>query len=186
MKLPRFTVKDVISWKPCQDGSVDYSRKGIEKLFGRRKYGDALWVLSHPDIPDADKLWAVLRDKVIPERILHWLAVRYAKHILPIYEEKYPDDNRPRKAINTKKRWLKGTATDDELAAAGEAARAAAWAAAGEAAWEAARAAAWAAGAAARAAGEAARAAGAAAETKYQIAATKRLLTRYEKGEWTP
>jgi len=59
--------------------------------------------------------------------------------VLPIYEKAYPDDNRPRKAIEIARRFANGEATKNELAAA----RAAAWAAAGAAAWAAARAAAW-------------------------------------------
>jgi hypothetical protein len=74
MKLPRFTVDDVMSWGPCQDGPMDYSRKGVKRLFGRRKYGNARLVLDHPDIPDKDKLWVVLRPEAIPEKIRHMTA----------------------------------------------------------------------------------------------------------------
>jgi len=76
-------------------------------------------------------------------------------------------DSRSTTALTVKRSWLDGQATDDELAAAGAAARAAAWAAAGAAAWAAARAAAeaaaWDAAAAEAAAWAAARAAAEAA-----------------------
>jgi len=68
-----------------------------------------------------------------------------AEQALPIYERDYPDDRRPREAIEVAARYASGIATAEELAAAGAAAGAAARAAAGAAARDAAWAAAWAA-----------------------------------------
>ena len=69
-----------------------------------------------------------------------------ARDTLPIFEKKYPNDNRPRVAIETAERYANGEATIEELNAAWDAASAAAWAAASaaasDAAWAAARAAA--------------------------------------------
>ena len=62
-----------------------------------------------------------------------------ARDTLPIFEKKYPNDNRPRVAIETAERYANGEATIEEL----NAARAAAWAAARDAASAAAWAAAW-------------------------------------------
>jgi len=114
-------------------------------------------------------------------RELHWdakiarlFACDCAERVLPLFEARFPDDKRPRNAIETARRFVNRVTARDRLAAAWDAAQAAAWAAwaaaraaawaawtaraaAGEAAWDA-RAAAWAAGAA----GAAARAAGAA------------------------
>jgi hypothetical protein len=92
------------------------------------------------------------------------LAIYAAEIVLSIYEKEYPDDKRPRNAIEAAKAYLRkpsAAAGDAAWAAAGDAAGAAGAAAraAGDAAWAAARAA-W---AAARAAGDAAGAAGAAA-----------------------
>ncbi|MEK7180307.1 MAG: putative immunity protein [Patescibacteria group bacterium] len=84
------------------------------------------------------------------------LAIYAAEQVIDIYEKEYPNDDRPRKAIEAAKAYLKDP-TQKNMVAAGEAARAAGEAA--RAAGEAARAAGWAAGEAARAAGEAARAA---------------------------
>jgi len=61
-----------------------------------------------------------------------------ARDTLPIFEKKYPNDNRPRVAIETAERYANGEATIEEL----NAAWAAAWDAASDAAWDAARAAA--------------------------------------------
>ena len=137
------------------------------------------------------------------DRIARLFACDCAERVLPIFEKNYPDDKRPRVAIETTRRFANGLATKKELVAtwatagaaraargatwaaaevawaagaAAEAAEAAAWAA--EVAW-AARAAAWATETAAWAAAEAAWAARAAAwaaraaEKKWQV---KRLL----------
>ena len=82
-------------------------------------------------------------------------AVYAASRVLPIFEAKYPEDTRPRKAIAAARRWLKdpsGKNAGDAWAAAGDA-----WAAAGDA-WAAGAAAgdAWAAAGDAWAAGDAA------------------------------
>ena len=67
------------------------------------------------------------------------IAIYSAELVLPIYEKEYPNDKRPRNATETAKRYLRGKATQEELAAAGAAAWAAARAAAWAAAWAAAR-----------------------------------------------
>jgi len=87
------------------------------------------------------------------EKTARLFACDCAERVLPIYEKEYPDDKRPREAIEAARRYAKGKATKKELAAAWSAARdaaRAAWAAAAAgAAWSAARDAAWAAWAAA-------------------------------------
>jgi len=83
---------------------------------------------------------------VAGERNLRLFACDCAAHVLPLFEKKYPDDKRPRKAIAVARRYANGKATPAELDAAGDAAGAAAGAAAGDAAgaaaWDAAGAAA--------------------------------------------
>jgi len=68
---------------------------------------------------------------VIAEGAPEWrrlLAADYAEHVLPIYEAQYPDDPRPRHAIETARQYALGRVTAQEMAAAGGA-RAAVWAA---------------------------------------------------------
>src|SRR3990167_3874574 len=93
-----------------------------------------------------DTIWS-LRIVIEPaDREIRLFACDCAEMVLPLYEVKYPDDKRPRLAIEISRKFAYEQATLEELAAA---AGAAAWAAA----WAATRAAAWAAaGAAARAA----------------------------------
>ena len=101
----------------------------------------------------------VVRKARLIRKIENWndvtarlFACDCAEHVLPIFEKQYPDDKRPRSAIETARKFALGTATQDEL----DAAWGAAWAAARAAAWAAAWAAGGAAGAAAWAAGGAA------------------------------
>ena len=108
-------------------------------LGGIRKYGRTapitlLQILDANGFDDA--LWA-LRACPGAERFARELACDYAEHVLPIFERECPDDTRPRVAIDVVRRYARGDATEDELAAAGAAAgaaaRAAAWAAADDA-----------------------------------------------------
>ena len=115
-----------------------------------------------------DALWA-LRACDDAETFSRLLACDYAEHVLHIFEAKYPDDDKPRKAIEVSRRYARGEATDAELSAA--------WNAAGDvgAAWnaaEAARDAAW------YAARSAARAAAWTAERMWQEARLRELLER--------
>jgi len=82
------------------------------------------------------------------------IAADFAEHVLPLFEAKHPDDERPRKAIDAARAFVRGEITKEQLDAAWAAARAAAGAAA-----DAARAAAWAAADAAADDAEAIRAA---------------------------
>ena len=130
------------------------------KAYGRDTPITLLQILDINGFDDA--LWA-LRACPDSDTFARLLACDYAEHVLHIFEAKYPDDYRPRKAIEVARRYARGEAAEEELAAALHAAEAAAEAA-GYAAWYAAEAAAGAAAwAAAWAAWHAAWAAGAAA-----------------------
>lgn len=150
------------SFNPCKDGLENFIKH--HKDFS----GTPIELLDLENVSLSDKLWLLSREDFIPENDLHELACKFAESVLHIYEKKYPNDLRPRKAIEAKRKFIKGEISKDELDAARAAARDAAWAAraaARAAAWAAARDAAWdAAWAAARAA--AAKAAGAVEEQK--------------------
>ena len=75
------------------------------------------------------------------------LGCGWAMNCLSNFEDKYPEDKRPREAIEAKIEFLKGEITEEELSAAWSAAesaaRSAAESAAWSAAWSAARSATW-------------------------------------------
>ena len=159
------------SFNPCEEGLENFIKH--HKDFS----GSPLDLLELGNVSVSDKFWLLFRDEFIPENDLHEIACKFAESVLHIYEEQYPNDQRPLQAIEAKRKFIKGLITRDELDAARDeldaardAARAAAWAAR-YAARDAARAAAGAARYAARDAAGAARyaardAAGAAGEQK--------------------
>jgi hypothetical protein len=120
-------------------------------------------------------IWLATRQHWMDDRELRGFACDCAERVLPLFEKQHPDDTRPRVAIETARRYARGEATEEELAAA-EAAAGAAWAAAGAAgaAGAAARAAARAAASAARAA---AGAAAGCAERQWQADRLRALYT---------
>ena len=157
----------------CTEGYAKLARS----LGGVNKYGKNTPIPLDKIIESnglQDTIWTLRATIESAENLLIEFACCCAEHVLHIYEEKYPEDKRPRKAIEAARVCI----TDKSPKAA--AARAAAWAAAW-AAW-AARAAAWA--AAWDAAGDAAWAAWAAwaaardAEEKWQIEQLLELLRK--------
>jgi len=123
--------------------------------------------------------WRTPLRTVSLDRVLREFGCDCAERVLPFYETEFPEDARLRDAIDVARKFARGAATKEELAAAWAAARAAA-----RAAWAAARAAAeaaaWAAEAAARAAAGAAEAAGAAAWAAWAAGAAEMAWQRDE------
>ncbi len=74
-------------------------------------------------------------------RLLATWAADCAEHVLPLFGEQYPQDDRPRRAIETARAWARGQVTVGKARAAGLEAHAAARNAANDAARAAARAA---------------------------------------------
>lgn len=78
------------------------------KLFGKdtimNKFGGVKKFLS--DNRTSKALHFVLSNGFISEKQLHILTCDFAERVLPIFEKEYPDDNRPRRAIEVKRLWL--------------------------------------------------------------------------------
>jgi hypothetical protein len=166
--MKTITPETVLQFDPC----VDYPEERIRELFAGRESATPLEIIDEFDAPPEDKLWLLLREDFLPDRELHIFACWCAEQTLPIFEARQPGDGRPRAAVETKRRWIDGGATDGELDAARAAAGDAAWAAAWSAARNAARSAAWAA--------RAARAEGAAAGDA-QLAHLRDVFARIDK-----
>ena len=163
------TIADVMAWGPC-DG---YDRARVTRLFRGRERIGVLDILAMR-IPAEDRLWSVLHEELIPAPVLHEFACQFAGRALNRAERAgYTVDQRSRTAIEIKRRWLRGEATDEEL----HAARDAAWSAARDAAWDAAR------DAARSAAWSTAWSAARDAERRAQLAIVRRWATRQPAGE---
>ena len=85
-----------------------------------------VWDTARPDW----LIWVATRQGLLSDRDLRLFACWSAEQALPHWIAVMPDDRRPQVAIETRRRWLDGLATDAELSAAGDAAGTAAWAAA--------------------------------------------------------
>jgi len=125
------------------DGRYDHG-KGKLKERGHRGAIPLSLILEVNGLDDA--LWALVAvpkaQKATRDRRARLFACACAERVLPLYEAKYPEDNRVRSSIECARLFANGEATADKLAAARDAAWAAARAAARDAAWAAARAAA--------------------------------------------
>lgn len=75
----------------------------------------------------------------IEDKIFHLLAYHSATRVIVNFEKKFPNDDRPRKAIAAKKDFIDGKIDEKQLLAAESAARSAVWLAAESAAESAAR-----------------------------------------------
>lgn len=112
---------------------------GGVKAYGRDRPIPVEQVLDVCGLRDA--LWALCA--IGARRVLRLWSCDCAERVLPIFEACFPDDCRPREAVSVARLYAHGLSTDEELAAA----RDAAWAAADAAddvaasAWYAARAA---------------------------------------------
>ena len=155
------TLNKIKSYSPCENGwkkllnhlgktEADDEVLELRTIFESNGLNDTIWAMRAVDGKDKE---------------IRLFAADCAEFVLPIFEKEYPNDDRPRKAIQAARDYANGLMSREQLAAAdaADAARAAAWDAARDAAWaawDAARDAAWdAAGAAARDAAGAARAA---------------------------
>lgn len=135
--MKTITYEQFLEFEPCY--LDDPKKKALmDSIAARRGRWSALDILALDEIPPADRLWAVLREELIDAPILHELACRCAERALSRVEN---PDPRSLRAIEAKRAWIRGEATDDELEAARAAALDAARAATHAAAWNAAEAA---------------------------------------------
>ena len=123
-----------------------YYHDGSEKhalmaaIAARRERWSALDLLALDEGPSDSRLWYVLREELIDAPLLHEFACRCAERALSRIEN---PDPRSVRVIEVKRSWLRGEATDEELAAAWGAAQDAAWGFAWNGVWNASHAAAW-------------------------------------------
>ena len=108
-----YTIKEVKSWGAC------YPRERLEALYAGRETLTARECLDL-DIPDEDKLYALLRPEVLPGKELHFLACDFAERVVHLTRDPCSAE-----AIRVKRLWLEGKASDVEMGAAKAAAKAA-------------------------------------------------------------
>ena len=120
MKSSTVTVKDILSFEPCEE----WTEERIKKAFGKKNKVDALWILNQKHVSTLDRLWLVLREELLPAPVLQEFECLCTKRILQ-KERRAGKEPDPRSwaVIKAKRAWLKGEITDEELAVALEGAR---------------------------------------------------------------
>ena len=129
------TYEEFLEFDPCwlcKEGGAERIEAYFDRFGGKMS---ALDILNLADVSAEDKLWSVLREEFIPAPILHEFACICAECALTLIDN---PDPRSIKAIEIKRAWMRGEATDEERADAYDDACDAAWNAA-RAAWDAAR-----------------------------------------------
>ena len=86
------TVKQIMEWGPCDE----YSEDRVASLVGDGMTPRDILDLK---IPLEDRLWVVARTDVVELKDLLRLARVCARIVLPIFEQSYPGDKRPRRAL---------------------------------------------------------------------------------------
>ena len=127
--MKKVTVADVVKWEAC------YPKDRIKALWDGDDWKTPLEILDF-NIPPEDRLWAVLREEVIPAPYLRWLACHWAEQcLLHECESGREIDERSWRAVVVAKRHAQGLASAAELAAVWPAADSARSAAGAIAAW---------------------------------------------------
>ena len=127
--MKTFTNEDLRKFDPCYD-PIKYLKDDETNTI--------LTILDHEKIPFEDKLWVILRNDYLSERIMRLFAVWCARQVQHLMTDKRSTD-----ALDVAEAFANGLASKEELAAARDAASGAAWDAASGAAWDAASGAAW-------------------------------------------
>ena len=150
----KITLKQLTEWSACKEGVELFKSKCGESVDLKKFAKIAI------SLEKFDYAWWTIKHLLKKEQSVK-IAIYTAEKVIDVFEKKYPNDDRPRKAIEAAKAWLK------EPTETNRAAYAAANADAANAAYAAANA--YAAYAAAYAAYAAANAADAAAKQKMQL-----------------
>jgi hypothetical protein len=91
-----------------------YSVKEVEAI-PFDKNGNITLTKLHKSIPIKDFSWFLVRKCELTLTQKRQFALHCAKHVLPIFEGKYPNDDRVRNCINVTEKFLNGEATQQEL-----------------------------------------------------------------------
>lgn len=105
----QFTQDYLIQNKGC------YSLEQVKVLSFMQKTEFTIEDIVNSEIPLKDKFWFVTKKCDLSIRQNQDIAIGCAEIVLIIYENRYPDDKRPREAIQAAKDYLEGTISRDDL-----------------------------------------------------------------------
>ncbi len=109
------TLNRIRDCEPCTTGwrkLLDY----LGKDFDPDAEINLLTLLDSNNVPDL--LWTLQATVQDSRRVASQLAIEFAEQALPIFERRYPNDARPRRAIQAARDYLDGKIAVEELRAA--------------------------------------------------------------------
>ena len=85
----------IASLNPCRDRYENYLEHYKGSSFSVEEFA------ALENISDSDKWWVFWRNDFLTSKDKRVLICKFAEHVLHFFENEYPDDPRPRNAINT-------------------------------------------------------------------------------------
>ena len=120
----KITKAELLAFNPCSEGRKFIAKRSLKNAW--LKCSDPQWMI-----------WELSKFGLWDERLARTFAIKCAEHTLHLFEEKYPDDKRPRLALQAAQDFQDGKISNEARSAARSAAESAAQSAAWSAAWSA-------------------------------------------------
>jgi len=105
-----FTKQEMLQLKGC------YSKEDLNRCSFMNQPEITLESILNSEIPLKDKSWFIRNSIGLTDKELREFAIGCALVVLPIYENKYPNNNAPRKAIGAAKKYLNNEISKEDLA----------------------------------------------------------------------
>ena len=111
----KLSIARLQGWSPCYEGLEFARKRGFDwgRVWEECERGD--WLI-----------WWLERAGLMDQALAVRIAIGCAERVVGIFEKKYPEDKRPREAIEAAKNWLADPSDKKKKAAAASAAAAAA------------------------------------------------------------
>ena len=114
MKLTT-TLNRIRKFSPCVTGWKTLN-KHLGSDFDADQEINLLTILESNGVQDM--LWCLRTTIQDSKKVTSQLAIEFAEISLPVFEERYPEDHRPRRAIQAARDYCNGTISVEDLAAA--------------------------------------------------------------------
>jgi hypothetical protein len=103
----KFTKQKLLALKPCADGLAyaESLKFDFVRIYDECERGD--WLI-----------WLLRKSRNLDKPKAVELAIVCARHVLEIFEKKYPEDKRPRQALKAAEKWLSNPTEENRKSAA--------------------------------------------------------------------
>lgn len=114
--LPRVLVSEFLSWFGNLDSVHIYGN--VHACCAGHVSLDAMEIIAF-GLPAEDRYWGILRPELIDERTIRLFLADCAERVVHLFEDTYPEDRRPRQAIEAARSYGGGLLGREELLSAG-------------------------------------------------------------------